>query len=308
MNLTIGTRKSPLALTQARLVAGWLAENHPGLSVDFLTVTTKGDRILDAPLARVGGKGLFVKEIEEGLLTGRADLAVHSLKDVPAELPAGLTITAVPAREDYRDVLVCRGAAGLADLPPGARVGTSSLRRAAQLLHHRPDLAIIGLRGNLETRLRKLEEQDLDAVVLAAAGIIRQDLAHRITAWLEPDDFLPAVGQGALAIETRIDDDRTNDLVRVLDDPGTRTAVAAERAFLSRLEGGCQVPLACLARLEGGRVEVDGLIAGLEGEPYLRGRRSGPADKAEALGKTLAEDLLARGGAEILEAIYGRGE
>jgi hydroxymethylbilane synthase len=308
MKLTIGTRKSPLAMTQARLVAGWLIERHPGLSVDLLPVTTKGDRILDAPLAQVGGKGLFVKEIEEGLLEGRADLAVHSLKDVPAELPAGLTIVAVPAREDPRDVLVCRGAKNLADLPPGARVGTSSLRRAAQLLYHRPDLAIVGLRGNLETRLRKLEEQGLDAAVLAAAGIIRQNLGDRITAWLEPAEFLPAVGQGALAIETRVDDDRTNDLVRVLDDLDTRTAVAAERAFLSRLEGGCQVPLACLARLEGGRVDVDGLIAGLEGTPYLRGQRSGPADRAEDLGRDLAEDLLSRGGAEILGAIYGQGE
>jgi hydroxymethylbilane synthase len=308
MKLTIGTRKSPLAMTQARLVAGWLTQHHPGLTVDLLPLTTKGDRILDAPLAQVGGKGLFVKEIEEALLDGRADLAVHSLKDVPAQLPAGLAITAVPVREDCRDVLVCRRAENLAELPDGARVGTSSLRRAAQLLYHRPDLTIVGLRGNLETRLRKLRDEKLDAVVLAAAGIIRQDLAHRITAWLDPADFLPAVGQGALGIETRTDDDRTNDLVRVLDDPATRTTVAAERAFLYRLEGGCQVPLACLARLEDGRLSVDGLIAGLEGEPYLRGRRSGPAAEAEALGQALAEDLLSRGGDEILRAVYGPGE
>jgi hydroxymethylbilane synthase len=308
MKLTIGTRKSPLALTQARLVAGWLRERHRRLEVDFLAVTTKGDRILDAPLAQVGGKGLFVKEIEEALLDRRADLAVHSLKDVPAELPAGLGIAAVPGREDCRDVLVCREAKNLGDLPPGARVGTSSLRRAAQLLHHRPDLKIVGLRGNLETRLRKLSEQGLDAVVLAAAGIIRQDLAHKITAWLEPADFLPAVGQGALAIETRTADDQTNDLVKVLDDPDTRTAVAAERAFLARLEGGCQVPLACLARLDDGRLTVDGLVAGLDGTPYLRAQRSGPAERAGELGKDLAEDLLSRGGAEILRNIYGPGE
>ncbi|MBU0513648.1 MAG: hydroxymethylbilane synthase [Proteobacteria bacterium] len=308
MKLTIGTRQSPLAMTQARLVAGLLRAAHPGLEIELLPITTKGDRILDVPLAQVGGKGLFVKEIEEALLQKRADLAVHSMKDVPAELPQGLTIAAVPAREDCRDVLVCRRAAGLGDLPDGARVGTGSLRRAAQLLHLRPDLNVVGLRGNLETRLKKLTEQDLDAVVLAAAGMSRQGLAERITEFLDPAEFLPAVGQGALGIETREDDDRTNEVVRVLDDPSTRVALTAERAFLKRLEGGCQVPLACLARLDDGRMIVDGLIAGLEGTPYLRDQKTGPTGQAAALGAALAEELLSRGGAEILRAVYGQGE
>jgi len=308
MKLTIGTRRSPLAMTQARLVAGLLTAAHPGVQIELRPITTKGDRILDVPLAQVGGKGLFVKEIEEALLQNRADLAVHSMKDVPAELPEGLTIIAVPAREDPRDVLVCRRASGLNDLPEGARVGTSSLRRAAQLLHLRPDLKVVGLRGNLETRLTKLGEQDLDAVVLAAAGIRRQGLAERITEFLDPSGFLPAVGQGALGIETRGEDERTNELVRVLDDPSTRVAVTAERAFLRRLEGGCQVPLACLARLDDGRLGVDGLIAGLDGTPYLRDQRTGPSAQAAALGAALAEELLSRGGAEILQAIYGQGE
>ena len=305
MQLRVGTRGSALALWQAEWVRSQLIAAHPGLTVELVTIKTQGDKILDVPLAKVGGKGLFVKEIEEALLEGRVDLAVHSMKDVPAELLAGLHVAAMPLREDPRDVLVMGEGSGFADLPPGARVGTSSLRRAAQLLHLRADLKIETLRGNLDTRLRKLETQGLDAVVLAAAGIRRMGLSHLITQYLEPELMVPAVGQGALGIETRTEDAPTNKLVAGLTHLPTLVAVRAERAFLRRLQGGCQVPIGGYATLEGERLTLIGMVADLQGRRVIRRALQGEARRAETIGEDLAEMVLAAGGAEILAEIYG---
>jgi hydroxymethylbilane synthase len=317
--VVIGTRGSPLALWQAKHVADRLRAVLPGLTVTLETIRTTGDKILDVPLAQVGGKALFVKEIEEALLDRRVDLAVHSMKDVPTDLPVGLAIPAVTEREDPLDVLISRTGAKLKDLPSGARVGTSSLRRQAQLLHHRPDLAILGLRGNLHTRLRKLQSEGLDAIVLAAAGVKRLGWTDRITEFLSPDICLPAIGQGALGIECRVPraepasssgetsrEPRALQIVKVLDHPETHAAVLAERAFLRRLEGGCQVPFAAHAEVAGGRLLLRGLVASPDGAHLLRGERRGAQDEAEATGIALAEDLLSRGAAEILQAILRR--
>ena len=286
----------------------------PGLSVRLETIKTTGDKILDVPLAQVGGKALFVKEIEEALLGGSVDLAVHSMKDVPTDLPAGLTIAAVTEREDPLDVLISRTGARLRDLPSGARVGTSSLRRQAQLLHHRPDLTIVGLRGNLDTRIRKLDSQGLDAIVLAAAGVKRLGWMDRITEFLSPEVCLPAIGQGALGIEIRVPSGggdpgapwAVRAVVAVLDHPLTHAAVLAERAFLRRLEGGCQVPFAAHARIAEGQLLLRGLVASPDGRRLVRGERRGTPGEAEAVGTALAEDLLARGAAEILQAVFRR--
>jgi hydroxymethylbilane synthase len=305
MQVRIGTRGSALALWQAEWVRSQLIAAHPGLTVELVTIKTQGDKILDVPLAKVGGKGLFVKEIEEALLEGRVDVAVHSMKDMPAELLAGLQVAAMPLREDPRDVLVMRDGSGFADLPPGARVGTSSLRRAAQLLHLRADLKIETLRGNLDTRLRKLETQGFHAVVLAAAGIKRMGLSHLITQYLEPELMVPAVGQGALGIETRTEDPPTNELVAGLTDPPTVVAVRAERAFLRRLQGGCQVPIGGHATLEGERLTLTGMVADLQGRRVIRRVLQGEARQAEEIGESLAAVVLSAGGAEILAEIYG---
>jgi hydroxymethylbilane synthase len=273
--------------------------------VDLAVIKTRGDKILDVPLAEVGGKGLFVKEIEEALRDGRVDLAVHSMKDMPAELPEGLCIGPVPEREDPADVLISREGLLLDDLPAGARVGTASLRRAAQLKHHRPDLAIVSLRGNLDTRLRKLVDPDehLDAIVLAAAGVRRLGLGDRITQRLPTDIVLPAVAQGALCIELRRDDPFTAALVAPLDHLPSRIAVRAERAFLHRLEGGCQVPVAAHASVDDGQVSISGLVAELNGAAMVRETLTGPASAAGAVGRALAERLLAAGAARILKDI-----
>ncbi|MGE5310341.1 MAG: hydroxymethylbilane synthase [Nitrospirota bacterium] len=305
MQLRIGTRGSALALWQAEWVRSQLTAAHPGLTVELVTIKTQGDKILDVPLAKVGGKGLFVKEIEEALLEGRVDLAVHSMKDMPAELLAGLRVAAMPLREDPRDVLIMREGSGFADLPPGARIGTSSLRRAAQLLHLRADLRIETLRGNLDTRLRKLETHGFHAVVLAAAGIKRMGLSHLITQYLEPELMLPAVGQGALGIETRTEDAPTNELVAALAHQPTMVAVRAEREFLRRLQGGCQVPIGGHATLEGERLILTGMVADLQGRRVIRRVLQGEARKAEEIGESLAEVVLSVGGAEILGEIYG---
>lgn len=302
--LRIGTRGSALALWQANHVSALLRAADPGLAVEIVTIKTTGDKILDSPLAQVGGKGLFVKEIEEALLAGEVDLAVHSLKDVPAFFPEGLGLAAVLEREDPRDALLARNAASLDDLPKGARVGTSSLRRQAQLLNLRPDLEITTLRGNVDTRVRKLESGDYDAIVLAAAAMKRMGLAGRVSSFLDVDTLMPAVGQGAIGIETRVNDPETNGLVSYLDDIGTRTAVSAERAFLRRLEGGCQVPVAAHAVVSGGSLRITGLVAALDGRTMIRDQASGAADQAGALGVSLAERILERGGREILDAVY----
>jgi hydroxymethylbilane synthase len=303
--LRIGTRGSVLALWQAEWVKSQLLATHKEITVELVAIKTTGDKVLDVPLAKVGGKGLFVKEIEEALLEGRADIAVHSVKDMPAELPTGLHLAAVPPREDARDALVSRNGDGLEQLRHGARVGTSSLRRTAQLLHVRPDLRIEALRGNVDTRLRKLESEGFDGIVLAAAGLKRMDLSHVISEYLEPERMLPAVGQGALGIETRMDDAFTNQVVSRLAHRGATITVRAERAFLRRLEGGCQVPIGAYATLAGGELNLTGMVADLRGQRLIRKEILGEPRKAEVMGATLAEIILESGGADILAEIYG---
>lgn len=302
--LRIGTRGSALALWQAEWVKAQLLAAHEELAVELLVIKTTGDKILDVPLAKVGGKGLFVKEIEEALLDGKADLAVHSVKDMPAELPDGLQLAVMPLREDPRDALISRNGAGLEALPHGARVGTSSLRRAAQLLHLRPDLRIETLRGNVDTRLRKLESEGFDAIVLAAAGLKRMELSHVVSEYLEPERMLPAVGQGALGIETRTGDAFTNEMVASLAHPETMTIVRAERAFLKRLEGGCQVPIGAHATMEGKTLILTGMVADIEGVRLIRKELRGDAQQPEVVGERLAEVILESGGAEILAEFY----
>jgi len=313
-NLIIGTRGSQLAMWQANHVADRLRTALPTLSVTLETIRTTGDKLVDVPLAQVGSKALFVKELEEALLDGRVDLAVHSMKDVPTELPTGLDIVAITEREDPLDVLISRTGARFTDLPVGARVGTSSLRRQAQLLHHRPDLIILALRGNLDTRLRKLDTEGLDAIVLAAAGVKRLCWADRITEFLSPDICLPAIGQGALGIESRESrieswEEKAEgwlaEAARALDHPKTHATVRAERAFLRRLQGGCQVPFAAHATLENDRLRIRGLVATPDGKHVVTGERHGSSLEGEMVGVALAEDLLGRGAAEILRAVLG---
>ena len=299
--ITIGTRGSRLALWQAEWVRAQIERRFPGTAVALAVIKTQGDRILDVPLAQVGGKGLFVKEIESALLDGRVDLAVHSMKDMPAEVPDGLAIGAVPERESAADVLVSRGGASLREIVPGGVIGTSSLRRAAQIRHLRPDLAVVPLRGNVETRLAKLDGGGLAGVVLAAAGLKRLGLAERASEHLPVDVMLPAVGQGALCVEVRRDDPVIGPIVAALDHRVSRLAVSAERAFLRRLQGGCQVPIAGHARIDGPLLELAGLVAGVDGTPLVADRLSGPAETAETIGMALAEVLLGRGADRILQ-------
>ncbi len=303
--LVIGTRGSQLALWQAEWVKGQIGRLAPDLSVVLQRIQTSGDKIQDVPLAKVGGKGLFVKEIEEALLRKDIDLAVHSMKDVPAELPTGLGIICVPEREDPRDALLTRDGANLETLPLGACVGTSSLRRQAQLLHARPDLRIEMLRGNVDTRLRKLEENRFDAIVLAASGLRRLGWDARITECIPINVSLPAIGQGALGIEGREDDGFVRDLVERLEHQSTRITVTAERALLKRLEGGCQVPIAGHAVVDGERLHLDGLVASLDGKRYVRFSQAVSLSEAESLGNIVAEELLERGAKPILQEIYG---
>jgi hydroxymethylbilane synthase len=298
--IRVATRRSRLARTQAGQVADLLRARRPGIEVVLHEVVTKGDRVADVPLARVGGKGLFVKEIEEALLAGEADVAVHSLKDLPALIAEGLTIGAVPAREDARDALCARGARRLADLPRGARVGTSSLRRVAQLRALRPDLALEPLRGNVETRLGKLG-QGLDAVPVAHAGLLRLGLAQSATQIFAPEEMMPAVGQGALAVEARQDDGELLALLASFDHPETRHCTDAERALLRRLEGGCQTPIAAHATVEGNGLRLRALVASLDGSRVVRGERSGSRTDAHLLGEALADELLGKGAHEILK-------
>ena len=301
--IRISTRKSPLALWQARHVAEGLVALQPGLEVELLELSTKGDRILDQALSKIGGKDLFVKEIENALLDGRAQVAVHSLKDVPTELPDRLVITAYGQREDPRDALVSPDGYTVETLPEGATVGTSSLRRGAQLLAARPDLKIVPIRGNVQTRLAKLKSEGMAATVLAMAGLVRSELTEVISEVLDPSICLPAIGQGILAIETLSDDDDTNARVRGLDHPHARGAALAERAFLARLQGGCQVPIAGHATVEGAELRLEGLVASLDGKTVIRDVRSGPTDDAASIGRGLAEALIERGAAEILSEL-----
>ena len=294
--MIIGSRGSPLALWQAR----WVAAQLPG--AEIAVIKTTGDKITDVPLAQVGGtKGLFIKEIEEALVEGRIDLAVHSLKDVPAQIDPRLIIAAIPAREDPRDALVGRS---LSELPKGARVGTSSLRRAAQLRHLRGDLQLEELRGNVDTRLRKLDEGRYDAIVLAAAGLSRLGLEGRIAERLDPEVMCPAIGQGALAIETRAGDGETRKLLAPLDDPAARAETTAERALLAALGGGCQLPLGGSARLAGDRLRLTAVVASPDGAELVRVTLGGPASDPAELGRRAAEDLLRRGADRILQQVY----
>ncbi len=330
----IGTRRSKLALWQAEWIGSRLEEYHKDIKVTLIRIKTTGDKILDVPLSRVGGKGLFVKEIEEGLLRGDIDVAVHSMKDIPAELPEGLYIGAITEREDPRDALITKVQSSefrvqsFKDLPEGATVGTSSLRRQCQLKAIRPDLNIINLRGNLDTRLRKLEEGKFDAIIVASAGVKRLGLEGKITEYLPHEVSLPAIGQGAIGVEVRKDDTYIMGLVNFLNHERTSLCVRAERAFLKRLEGGCQVPIAAYARIDENRstfnvqrsvkdselrtpnsklLLMDGLIGSVSGDRIIRGHIEGRSGESEAMGIKLAEDLLSRGGCEIL-TLKGLGD
>jgi hydroxymethylbilane synthase len=305
--LVLGTRGSKLAVHQSEWVQAQLKQLAPQVTVTLRRIHTSGDKILDVPLAKIGGKGLFVKEIEEALLSGEIDLAVHSMKDVPTELPDGLDLLCVPFREDPRDALISREGRRFHELPQGAKVGTSSLRRQAQLLQARPDLSIGMLRGNLDTRLKKLREGQFDAIVLAAAGLRRLGWEREITEYLAPEISLPAIGQGALGIEGRRDDLFVRSLLSGLEHAPTRTMVLAERALLHRLQGGCQVPIAAHATLAGSDVTLEGLVASVDGKTIIRDTVRGTVADPESMGVQLAERLLARGGDKILRAIYGTG-
>jgi hydroxymethylbilane synthase len=301
--LRIATRESPLALWQAEYVKARLEAAHPGLRVSLLPMTTRGDQILNSPLAQIGGKGLFIKELEVALLEGRADIAVHSMKDVPMEFPEGLGLAAICEREDCRDAFVSNDFAGLAELPLAAVVGSSSLRRQCQLRAHRPDLVLRDLRGNVNTRLRKLDEGEYQAIILAGAGLIRLGMPERIRQFLPVEVSLPAGGQGAVGVECRLDDSATRALLECLHHEPTALCVSAERAMNRRLQGGCQVPIAALARLTGEDLHLQGLVGTVDGSHILRSEISGQAHLAEELGEILAEDLLRQGAAAILEAL-----
>ncbi len=302
--IRIGTRGSPLALYQANWVRERLLEHHPDLKVTLVKIKTTGDKILDAPLAKIGGKGLFVKEIEEALIRKEIDLAVHSIKDVPTELPEGLHLSAITKREDPRDAFISKEGILLKDLPRGARIGTSSLRRQAQLLHFRGDLQMIPLRGNLDTRLRKLRTENLDGIVVALIGLKRLGLEMNLTESLPPEISLPAIGQGALGIESRIGDMEIEEKIQSLNDPASSIAITAERSFLKRLGGGCQVPIAAFGRIENSLLKLDGMVGSLEGRRLIRDQVKGPPDQAESIGTELAEILLKKGGEEILREVY----
>ena len=302
--LRIGTRGSKLALWQSEWVKTKLQNTYPGLEVELVRIKTTGDKILDSPLSRIGGKGLFVKEIEEALLLGHVDLAVHSMKDVPVELPEGLMLCCYPERDETRDALVSRENLRLQNLPPGAKLGTSSLRRSAQILHIRPDVKIYSLRGNVDTRLRKLDEGQYDAIVLAAVGLKRLGLSERVTQHLDPTEVLPAIGQGALGLEVREDKHEIIEILSFLNHKPTEFAVRAERAFLRRLEGGCQVPIAAHANFCEEKLKLVGMVADLDGSSLVKGEAQGDAEDAEEIGTGLAEDLLERGAEKILRRIY----
>lgn len=301
--LRIATRKSPLALWQAEHVRSRLMELHAGLQVELLTMSTQGDRILDSPLAKIGGKGLFVKELEQGMLEDRADIAVHSMKDVPAELPEGLCIGAILEREDPQDAFVSNEFAAVDALPDAARVGTSSLRRQCQLRARRPDLRILDLRGNVGTRLGKLDAGDYDAIVLACAGLKRLGMAARITSALAPELMLPAIAQGVIGIECRCDDEWVKALIAPLNHEETLQRTTAERAMNATLAGGCQAPVAGYSVINANAIELRGLVGRADGSEIIHGDISGPVQQAAALGKQLADDLLSRGARPILDEL-----
>ncbi len=304
--IRIGTRGSQLALWQANWVKETLTAAHPKLTVSLIKIKTSGDKIQDAPLAMIGGKGLFVKEIEEALLDQRIDLAVHSIKDVPTEFPKGLHLSVITKREDPRDVFISKDGTPLKDLPKGAKIGTSSLRRQAQLLHFRDDFEIIPLRGNVDTRLKKLSTENMDGILLAYAGLKRMGFDKKITEVIPADVFLPAIGQGALGIETRMGDQEVEGRIQFLNDSESAVAVTSERAFLKKLEGGCQVPIAAFGRTVGSTFQIDGLVGMTDGKRLIRHHLDGPINEAESIGIQLAEILLNQGAREILDEVYHR--
>lgn len=303
--LKIATRKSALALWQAEFVKAELESYHPHLQVELVPLESRGDKILDVPLAKVGGKGLFVKELEHALLEGKADIAVHSMKDVPMDFPPGLGLVTICEREDPRDAWISDKILSLLDAPAGAVIGTSSLRRQSQLLALRPDLEVTFLRGNVNTRLKKLDSGEYDAIILAAAGLKRLQMSERITSFISPETILPAGGQGAVGIECRVDDRATQALLAPLHHQLTAEAVTAERAMNKKLEGGCQVPIGCFALHEGSTLWLRGLVAEPEGTRVIRDEVRGDASRAEALGVSLANKLLQAGAGKILAEVYG---
>ena len=306
--IRIATRKSPLALWQAEHVKSRLQAEFPGIQVELVTMSTQGDKILDTPLAKIGGKGLFVKELEQGMLEGKADIAAHSIKDVPMEFPAGLFLATIMPREEPCDAFVSNKYAELDALPQGAVVGTSSLRRRCQLLSRRPDLDIRDLRGNVNTRLSKLDNGDYDAIVLACAGLIRLDMEDRIRQRIDSSVLLPAVGQGAIGLEAREGDSETLAMIARLNDTDTHDRVSAERALNHRLQGGCQVPIASFATLDGDTLRLRALVGEPDGSQIVRGELSDHRSEAVSIGQKLADDLLARGAREILERLYAEAE
>ena len=303
-HIRIGTRGSLLAVTQSTWIKGLLEEHYPDVTVELVKIVTKADKILDVPLAKVGGKGLFVKEIEDAMIREEVDIAVHSMKDVPTELPDELHLGIITKREDPRDAFVSSKYASIAELPKGAKVGTSSLRRKSQLANLRSDLVIEDLRGNMDTRLRKLDEGQYDAIILATAGLNRLGMADRITSYFSPEEMLPAIAQGAVGIELRKKDKDLLEALRVLEDEETTITVRAERAFLKRLEGGCQVPIGGFAKRVDGKVSFTGLIASVDGNRILKETDIADTADAEKLGTETAEKLLAAGGKEILDEVY----
>ena len=303
--IRIGTRASALALWQAEWVKSELEKRYPGVTVTLMKIKTTGDKILDVPLAKVGGKGLFVKEIEEAMLENEIDIAVHSMKDVPTFFPDGLHLSCITKREDARDALLSRNNVAFKDLPKGANVGTSSLRRQAQLMSLRPDFVIHQLRGNVGTRLQKLKEGKFDAIILAAAGVKRLGLEANVSEYLSPEISLPAIGQGALGIECRVDDRELNDMIAFFNHTDSRTCVTGERALLRRLEGGCQVPIACYGQVKNGKLTLIGLVGSVDGKRIVKDSIEGEPEKAEKLGVVLAEKLLSQGADVILREVYG---
>jgi len=308
LTVRIGTRGSQLALWQANWVASAIKVHHPTVSTEPVIIKTKGDKIQDVPLVQIGGKALFIKEIEEALLNRDVDIAVHSMKDMPADIPNGLAIGAIPERENTKDVLISNNGCRLAQFKPGSRIGTGSLRRHALLKHARPDILVMPLRGNLDTRLKKLETQDLDGIVLAAAGMKRMGWEHRITEYLDETIMLPAVGQGALCIEIRKLDSTVGKIIGHLDHPKTRAAVTAERSFLHYLGGSCHVPIAALGKIENDQLTLEGLVADIDGKTLVRDSISGSVSTPETIGFSLADRLLSKGAESILKPFRNREE
>jgi hydroxymethylbilane synthase len=304
MNIKIGTRGSKLALTQANLVADSFKKIAPGITAEICVIKTSGDIMQDVSLLKIGGKGVFVKEIEDALLCGTVDLAVHSMKDVPTEIPEGLTFAAIMQREDVRDILVSKNNRKMEFMPRGARIGTGSMRRSSQLLAILPDLAIVSLRGNVETRLKKIETENLHGVILAAAGMKRMGLTEKISQYLPVETMLPAVGQGALGLEIRDSDDELKKILVKINHMPTYAEVTSERSFLRHLGGGCRLPIAALGKVEGDKLSLEGLVAAPQGSSIIRDKVRGPVFEAEELGKQLAKIILERGGKKLLGLVY----